>query len=199
MRRLAASEHGEAMPKRAPLRTLKAAVPDLVVRPCIEADLDAVAQIYGHHVMHSPATFELEPPSRAEMARRFADIVGKGCPYLVATRGAEIVGYAYVGPYRPRPAYRNTAENSVYVRAGCERQGVGRALLAALLAECEGKGFRQVIAVIGDSANLASIRLHAAAGFRNVGTLRAVGFKFGRWLDSVLMQRDLGDGDRTLP
>ena len=187
------------MSTRAPFRAPKAAMPDLAVRPCVEADLDAVTQIYGHHVMHSPATFELEPPSRVEMAQRFADIVGKGCPYLVATRGAEIVGYSYVGPYRPRPAYRNTVENSVYVRASCERQGVGRALLAALLTECERNGFRQVIAVIGDSANLPSIRLHEAAGFRNVGTLRAVGFKFGRWLDSVLMQRDLGEGDRTLP
>lgn len=180
-------------------RVADAGMPDLAVRPCDERDVDAVAEIYDHHVLHSPATFEIEPPGRAEMARRRGDIVGKGFPYLVATRGRQIVGYAYVGPYRPRPAYRNTVENSVYIRPGCERQGVGRALLGALLAECEAKGYRQVIAVIGDSANLASIRLHEQAGFAMAGTLRSVGFKLGRWLDIVLMQRDLGAGDRTPP
>jgi phosphinothricin acetyltransferase len=113
--------------------------------------------------------------------------------------GREIVGYAYAGPYRPRPAYVDTVENSVYVRAGLERGGVGRALMRALLPACERENFRQMIAVIGDSANVASIALHESFGFRPVGTLRAVGFKFGRWLDSVLMQRELGSGDRTMP
>jgi L-amino acid N-acyltransferase YncA len=183
----------------APSRMPDAAWPDPAIRRCDERDLDAITEIYGHHVLHSPATFELEPPNRDEMARRRNDIVGKGFPYLVAARAAHIVGYAYVGPYRPRPAYRHTVENSVYIRPGWERQGIGRALLGALLIECESKGFRQVIAVIGDSANLASIGLHEELGFRMAGTLRAVGFKFGRWLDSVMMQRDLGSGDRAPP
>jgi L-amino acid N-acyltransferase YncA len=180
-------------------RTADPDLPVLAIRPSGEQDVDAITEIYGHHVLHSPATFEIEPPSRDEMARRRHDLVGKGFPYLVATRAGDIVGYAYVAPYRPRPAYRNTVENSVYVRPGCERQGVGRALLRVLLADCERSGFRQVIAVIGDSANLASIGLHERSGFRLAGTLRSVGFKFGRWLDSVLMQRDLGAGERTPP
>jgi phosphinothricin acetyltransferase len=133
------------------------------------------------------------------MARRRRAVVDGGFPYLVAERDGRIVGYAYAGPYRSRPAYRNTVENSVYVRAGCERQGIGRDLLRALLAACEGRDFRQVVAVIGDSANAASIGLHRDLGFRMVGTLQAAGFKFGRWVDVVLMQRALGAGDGTLP
>lgn len=183
----------------APFRTPDPRSPNPIIRPCDEHDVEAVTEIYRHHVLHSPATFEIEPPGCDEMARRRREIVGTGFPYLVATRGREIVGYAYAGPYRPRPAYRSTVENSVYIRPGCERQGVGRILLRALLSECESRGFRQVVAVIGDSANLASIGLHEQHGFRMVGTLQSVGFKFGRWLDSVLMQRDLGAGDREPP
>ena len=164
------------------------------IRACEPRDIPAVTEIYGHHVLHSPATFEVEPPSRAEMARRRRDLVDRGYPYLVAERAGIVVGYAYVGPYRARPAYRYTIENSVYIRADCARQGLGRLLMGSLLGECANRDFRQIIAVIGDSGNLASIRLHQELGFRKVGTLRSVGFKFERWLDTVLMQRPLGDG-----
>jgi phosphinothricin acetyltransferase len=131
------------------------------------------------------------------MARR-TRLLEQGFPYLVAERGGEVIGYAYAGPYRTRPAYRFTVENSVYVRPGNLRQGVGQQLMAALLAECTQKGFRQVIAVIGDSANHASIRLHESLGFSLVGTLRNIGFKFDRWYDSVLMQRKLDEDDRQV-
>jgi phosphinothricin acetyltransferase len=151
-----------------------------------------VTAIYRHHVLHSPATFEIEPPGIGEMMARRARLFEKGYPYLVAERDGEVIGYAYAGPYRSRPAYRFTVENSVYVRPGNLRQGIGQRLMTALLAECAQRGFRQVIAVIGDSANQASIQLHEQLGFRLVGTLRSVGFKFDRWYDSVLMQRELG-------
>jgi phosphinothricin acetyltransferase len=171
----------------------------IVIRNCEEKDVLAVTAIYRHHVLTSPATFELEPPDAEEMLRRYRSIMSGGFIYLVAERDAEIVGYAYVSTYRARPAYRFTVENSVYVRPGNERRGVGRMLLQALLAECEKKPFRQVIAVIGDSANAASIELHRALGFRMVGNFKSVGFKFGRWLDSVLMQKDIGAGDAAKP
>jgi phosphinothricin acetyltransferase len=161
------------------------------IRACEERDMVAVTAIYRHHVLHSPATFEIEPPGIREMMARRARLVEKGFPYLVAEQDGEVIGYAYAGPYRPRPAYRFTVENSVYVRSGNQRQGIGRRLMTALLAECVQKGFHQVIAVIGDSANQSSISLHEGLGFRQVGTLRAVGFKFDRWYDSVLMQREL--------
>ncbi|HXW26805.1 MAG TPA: GNAT family N-acetyltransferase, partial [Xanthobacteraceae bacterium] len=130
-----------------------AGIAGMTIRVCAERDVDAVAEIYRHHVLHGAASFELEPPDKAEMARRRHSVVEGGYPYLVAEADGRIVGYAYAGPYRPRPAYRHTVENSVYVRPGCERRGIGRALLEALLAECERRDFRQVIAVIGDSAN----------------------------------------------
>lgn len=171
----------------------------IVIRNCEEKDVPAVTAIYRHHVLTSPATFELEPPDAEEMLRRYRSIMSGGFIYLVAERDAEIVGYAYVSTYRARPAYRFTVENSVYVRPGNERRGVGRMLLRELLAECEKKLFRQVIAVIGDSANAASIELHRALGFRMVGNFKSVGFKFGRWLDSVLMQKDIGAGDAAKP
>jgi phosphinothricin acetyltransferase len=161
------------------------------IRACEARDMVAVTAIYRHHVLHSPATFEIEPPGIREMMARRARLVEKGFPYLVAERDGEVIGYAYAGPYRPRPAYRFTVENSVYVRPGNQRQGIGRRLMTALLAECAQKRFHQVIAVIGDSANQPSITLHERLGFRQVGTLRAVGFKFDRWYDSVLMQREL--------
>jgi L-amino acid N-acyltransferase YncA len=163
----------------------------LSVRTCEERDMLSVTAIYGHHVLHSPGTFEIEPPSHDEMARRRSDLFEKGFPYLVAERDGAVVGYAHVGPYRARPAYRHTIENSVYVHPGYVRQGLGRLLMGTLLSECATKDFRQIIAVIGDSANVASIRLHEELGFRRVGTLQSVGFKFQRWLDTVLMQREL--------
>jgi len=168
------------------------------IRACEERDLTAVTAIYHHHVLHSPATFELEPPDIEEMTTRRTRLLERGFPYLVAERGGEVIGYAYAGPYRTRPAYRFTVENSVYVRPGNLRQGIGQLLLTALLAECAHRGFRQVIAVIGDSANQASIRLHESLGFFLVGTLRDVGFKFDRWYDSVLMQRELDAHDRQV-
>ena len=168
---------------------------DRVVRAATQADLDAIAAIYAHHVRTGTASFEIEPPDAAEMARRRAEVVDRGLPYLVAAAGAEVVGYAYAAPYRPRPAYRFTVEDSVYVSADCARQGIGAMLLQALVSASERAGARQMIAVIGDSANVASIRLHAAAGFSHVGSLASVGWKFDRWLDVVVMQRTLGPGD----
>ena len=169
----------------------------VTIRACAEDDMHAVTEIYAHHVMHSPATFELEPPSLQEMMHRRRAMLEDGYVYLVAQANSDIVGYAYVTAYRRRPAYRFSVENSVYVRAGHEGRGIGMHLMRGLLAECEKKPFRQMIAVIGDSANRASIELHTRLGFRMVGTLQAVGFKFDRWLDSVLMQKELGAGDRT--
>jgi len=162
-------------------------------------DLPAIARIYSHHVVHGLASFELEPPSLEEMTHRHADIVGRGYPYIVAERDGRLAGYAYASAYRARPAYRFAVENSVYVDPDVRRSGIGRALLSALIAACEQRGYRQMIAVIGDSANHDSIGLHVACGFAMVGTLPAVGWKFERWVDSVLMQRALGEGDTTLP
>ncbi|MBN8889241.1 MAG: GNAT family N-acetyltransferase [Rhodospirillales bacterium 70-18] len=169
-----------------------------VIRAATNADLPAVAGIYGHHVLHGTASFETEPPELAEMARRRAALLEQGYPYLVAEQGGVVVGYAYASTYRPRAAYRDTVENSVYLRPDAAGRGTGGLLLAALIAECEARGFRQMIAVVGDSANAPSIRLHQRHGFRLVGTLRSVGNKHGRWLDTVLLQRALGPGD-TLP
>jgi L-amino acid N-acyltransferase YncA len=171
----------------------------LTIRAGAQPDIAAVTEIYAHHVLHAAATFEVEPPDAAEMARRWRNVVEGGYPYLVAEQDGRIAGYAYASAYRSRPAYRYTVENSVYVRAGCERRGIGRALMQALLDQCERGDFRQVIAVIGDSANAASIGLHRQLGFRMVGTLQAAGFKFGRSVDVVLMQRPLGAGAGTLP
>ena len=171
----------------------------VTIRPCEEADVATITAIYHHHVLHGAASFEIEPPDAAEIARRRRAVVDGGYPYLVAEEGGHVVGYAYASAYRPRPAYRNTVENSVYVEPGRERQGIGRVLLAALLDACERRGFRQAVAVIGDSGHEASIGLHRALGFRMVGTLRSAGFKFGRWIDIVLMQRPLGPGDTTPP
>ena len=176
-----------------------AGIAAVTIRPCEAADVATITAIYHHHVLHGAASFEIEPPDAAEMARRRRAVVDGGYPYLVAEQGGRVVGYAYANAYRPRPAYRNTVENSVYVEPGRERQGIGRALLKALLEACERCGFRQVVAVIGDSGHEASIGLHRALGFRMVGTLQSAGYKFGRWLDIVLMQRALGPGDGTPP
>jgi phosphinothricin acetyltransferase len=163
----------------------------MLVRDARDEDMSAIQAIYAHHVLHGAASFEEEPPSVDEMTRRRADVLSRGLPYLVAERDGQVAGYSYASPYRARPAYRFSIENSVYVEHGRARAGVGRALLVALIARCEQGPWRQMIAVIGDSGNAASIGLHADLGFRNVGTLYHVGFKFGRWVDSVLMQREL--------
>lgn len=169
------------------------------VRASEERDLAAIAAIYAHHVLNGLATFELDPPDVAEMARRRAQVLEQGLPYLVAEREGRVAGYAYAAPYRARPAYRYTLENSIYIERDALGQGAGRALLDALIAACAKAGYRQLIAVIGDSENRASIGLHAACGFQHAGLLRGVGFKFGRWVDSVLMQKELGDGASTIP
>jgi phosphinothricin acetyltransferase len=170
------------------------------IRDSTEADLDAIVAIYAHHVAHGLGSFEETPPGREELARRRAEVLGRGFPYLVAAEGAgRVLGYAYAGPYRTRSAYRHSVENSVYVAPDAARRGIGRKLLAALIARCEAAGFRQMIAVIGDSGNAGSIGLHQALGFRRVGTLEAIGWKHGRWVDSVLMQRALGSGGDSPP
>jgi phosphinothricin acetyltransferase len=171
----------------------------LEIRPAIVADLASITEIYADAVRVGTATFELVPPDLAEMTRRFQVLTDGGFPYLVAMLEGRVAGYAYAGPYRPRPAYRFTVENSVYLRPAIHRRGVGLQLLQRLIAECEARGFRQMIAVIGDSANAASIGVHAACGFQMVGTHPNVGLKFGRWLDTVMMQRELGDGAGTVP
>ncbi|MDR3535198.1 MAG: GNAT family N-acetyltransferase [Acetobacteraceae bacterium] len=167
----------------------------VTVRPSVDADVAAVAAIYGHHVRHGMASFETDPPSEADMAARRAAILARSMPYLVAAEGETVLGYAYAGPYRPRAAYADTVENSIYLRPDLLGRGIGRALLTALVAACEALDLRQMVAVVGDSANLASIQLHERCGFRQVGVLQAVGWKHGRWLDSVLLQRALGHGD----
>ena len=169
------------------------------MRPAVATDLAAVHSIYSHAVLHGLASFEEEPPSLDEIRRRHQDVTGRSLPWLVAELGGAVAGYGYCAPYRARSAYRYALEDSVYVRPDLHGKGVGRAILAELIARCEALGYRQIVAVIGDSANAASIKLHAAAGFLRVGTLRSVGFKFNRWVDSVLMQRPLGTGDGTPP
>ncbi len=169
------------------------------LRPALPADLPAITAIYAHHVLHGLASFELDPPSLEDMASRHEKIVGGGYPYLVAVEGAALLGYAYASQYRPRPAYRFTVEDSIYVAPGHAGKGIGKSLLIRLIAECEARGFRQMLAVIGDSANAASIGVHRACGFELKCTLDAFGFKFGRWVDSVLMQRALGEGQTSLP
>lgn len=173
--------------------------PDLALRDGEPGDVPAITAIYRHAVLHGRASFELVPPEQHEMAERREALVAAGYPYIVALRGAALVGYAYAGPYRPRPAYASTVENSVYVRHDQHGRGVGRALLARLIAEAGRRGFRQMVAVIGDSGNRGSIELHTRLGFTPVGILRSVGWKHGRWLDSVLMQRAIGPGDTSPP
>lgn len=171
--------------------------PPLAVRDSADADLPAIAGIYAHHVRHGTGSFELDAPTVDEMARRRADVLGNGFPYLVACDpDGRVLGYAYANFFRLRPAYRFTVEDSIYVAQEARGRGVGRRLLAELLARCEARGCRQMLAVIGDSANTASIALHAASGFRFAGTLRSTGWKFDRWLDTVIMQRELGAADR---
>ncbi len=174
--------------------------PLFTLRPVDPSDLPAITAIYAEAVQTGTASFELTPPDLEEMRRRHAALVTGGHPYLVAAspKGA-VLGYAYAGPYRPRPAYRWTVEDSIYLAAAARGLGLGRALLGALIEAATAAGFRQMVAVIGDSGNQASIALHRAAGFHPVGTFAAVGWKHGRWLDSVLMQRPLGNGAETPP
>jgi phosphinothricin acetyltransferase len=169
------------------------------IRPATPADIPVITRIYAQSVSTGTASFELEPPDEAEMARRMQALFDGGYPYIVAEIGGAIVGYAYAASYRPRPAYRFSVEDSIYVDPKAQRSGIGRSLLAHLIEECERRGFRQMIAVIGDSAQTPSIELHRALGFRMVGTVENVGYKFGRWLDSVNMQRTLGPGATTKP
>lgn len=170
------------------------------LRPAAAPDLPAIHAIYAHHVLHGLASFEEVPPSLEEMGRRHAEVVGMGLPYLVAGEaGGTILGYGYCSLYRTRSAYRYTLEDSIYVRHGVQGKGIGKALLAELIRTCEALNYRQMVAVIGDSANAASIGLHASQGFLRVGILRSTGFKFGRWVDSMLMQRPLGGGDMSPP
>ncbi|CAO3357589.1 N-acetyltransferase family protein [Azospirillum palustre] len=173
--------------------------PAITVRASADTDIPAITALYARHVLHGTASFEEVPPDEAEIARRRADILGRGLPYLVAECEGRLVGYAYAGLYRTRSAYRFTLENSVYVADGMGRRGIGRALMDPLIEMCEAAGYRRMIAAIGDSANHGSIGLHSACGFRPVGILPAVGFKFGRWLDGVLMERPLGDGSDSPP
>jgi len=169
------------------------------LRDCAPGDAEAIAAIYAHHVRFGLGTFEEMPPSVDEIRQRRDSILALGLPFLVATAGDRIVGYAYAGPYRTRSAYRYTLEDSIYVAPDATGCGIGRALLARLVERCNALGYRQMVAVIGDSGNQASVRLHAALGFVRIGIQPAVGFKHGRWVDSVLMQRTLGAGAATLP
>jgi phosphinothricin acetyltransferase len=169
------------------------------LRPTTAADLPAITEIYEQAVRYGTATFELIPPDLDEMTRRFGVLMEGGFPYFVAALEGRVVGYAHAGAYRPRPAYRFTVENSVYLRPASHRQGIGMQLLQRLIDESETRGYRQMIAVIGDSANAGSIGVHARCGFQMIGTHPNVGFKFGRWLDTVMMQRALGVGATTLP
>ena len=169
------------------------------IRPATPADAEAVAAIYDRAVLTGTATFELDPPGPFEIARRIAQVRDAGYPYLVMDEAGIVAGYAYANAFRPRIAYHHTVENSIYVAEAAQGRGVGRALMQALIADAEARGFRQMVAVIGDSANAGSIALHRACGFAHVGVLPATGLKFGRWIDTVLMQRPLGAGSADLP
>jgi len=171
----------------------------MIVRPATPADIAAIQSIYAHHVLHGLASFEEEAPSLEEMRSRFDDVTAQGLPYLAAEEAGEVSGYGYCALYRARSAYRYALEDSVYVKEGLHRRGIGKAILVELIEHCERLGYRQLIAVIGDSAQAASIGLHASVGFLRAGMLRSVGFKFGRWADTVIMQRPLGRGDATRP
>ena len=172
---------------------------DYTIRLSRDEDVPAIAAIYRHHVLHGVASFEEMPPDAAEIARRRGEIVGRGLPYLVAERAGRVIGYCYAGLFRPRVAYRFTVEDSVYVAADEIGRGLGRALLEQVIARCSELGYRQMVAVIGGRETLGSIRLHERLGFFHIGVLPAVGFKFGRWIDIILMQRELGPGSDSLP
>ena len=194
---LARREYGTANSLVAPGRGAYASIMD--IRAAALPDLPEIQAIYAHHVLHGAGTFEETPPSIEEMTARFHAITGRGWSYLVMADATGVVGYAYYAQFRDRSAYRFCAENSIYVRDDVRGQGVGKALVARLLADAEAAGFRQMIAVIGDSENVGSIGVHSSLGFQKVGTLRASGLKFGRWIDTVYMQRPLGLGETDVP
>ena len=171
----------------------------MLVRPAAAQDLPAIQSIYAHHVLHGLASFEEEAPPLEEVRRRYEDVTGHGLPYLAADESGEVLGYGYCSLYRTRSAYRYTLEDSIYVKQGSQGKGIGKAILAELITRCTALNYRQIVAVIGDSANAASIALHASKGFVRAGNLRSTGYKFGRWVDSVLMQLPLGSGDGTKP
>lgn len=170
-----------------------------ILRASRDADLPAITAIYAHHVLHGTGTFEIDPPTETDMAARRADVLGRGLPWLVADDGGTVNGFAYCNWFKPRPAYRFSAEDSIYLAPGAHGRGLGRALLAELAAQAERAGVRKLIAVIGDSANAGSIGVHRAVGFTDVGVLKSSGWKFDRWLDVVLMEKALGAGDGTAP
>ena len=170
-----------------------------LIRPSRDEDVAAITAIYNHHVLHGTGTFEIDPPSAADMAARRADVLGKGLPYLVVEEEGQVLGFAYGNWFKPRPAYRFSAENSIYLAPGVAGRGLGRLLLDALCVQAEAAGVRKLIAVIGDSANAGSIGVHRSAGFTHVGMIKSCGWKFDRWLDIVLMEKSLGAGDTTTP
>lgn len=172
---------------------------DAIIRAAGDGDIAAITRIYAHAVKNGTATFEIEPPDEVEMARRHKALLAKNYPYVVAERSGVVAGYAYASHFHTRPAYRWSIQDSIYVDPQFHGQGLGRLLITRLVADAEARGFRQMIAVIGNSANAASIALHAAADFRLIGTLKSVGFKHGRWLDTVVMQRALGSADASPP
>lgn len=169
------------------------------IRPSQSHDLPAITEIYAHHVLHGTGTFEITPPTLQEMGQRRDDVLAKGLPYVVAEDQGQVLGFAYCNWFKPRPAYRYSAEDSIYVAPTAIGQGLGRALLGVLCAQAQAAGVRKLLAVIGDSANAGSIGVHQALGFVPVGTIASCGWKFERWLDVVLMEKTLGDGDRTPP
>lgn len=171
----------------------------LVIRDCEQGDLESITAIYGSSVREETASFELMPPDLAEMTRRHAAIVAEGYPYIAAVLEGVVAGYAYANSFRPRPAYRHTIETTVYVDPQAQRGGIGRALMERLIDDAETHGFRQMIAVVGDSAHIPSIEFHKALGFTYAGNLVSVGYKHGKWLDSVYLQRTLGQGDSSPP
>lgn len=169
---------------------------EVILRAASDADVAAITAIYAHHVLHGTGTFELTPPDEGEIRGRLRAIDERGLPWLVAERAGEVVGYAYAGPFRTRPAYDWIVEDSVYVREDWSGRGVGTALLRDVIDQCVELGYRQMVSLIGDSANEGSVRLHRRLGFEEVGTFRSVGWKQGRWLDVVMMQKELGAGDK---
>jgi L-amino acid N-acyltransferase YncA len=169
------------------------------IRPSREDDVPAITAIYAHYVLNSTATFEIDSPSPGDMAARRAEVLARGLPWLVLEEEGQVLGYAYCNWFKPRPAYRYSAENSIYLAPGTQGRGLGRLLLAELGRQAEAVGVRKLIAVIGDSANAGSIGVHRSLGFEPVGTIRSCGWKFDRWLDIVLMEKSLGEGDRSAP
>ena len=170
-----------------------------IIRPSQLEDIPAITAIYAHHVLHGTGTFEVDPPTQDDMTSRRADVLSKYLPYLVATEGDKLLGFAYCNWFKPRPAYRFSAEDSIYMAPDAQSRGLGRALLAELMAQAELAGVRKLIAVIGDSANVGSVGVHRSVGFSHVGTLKSCGWKFDRWLDVVMMDKSLGLGDSDAP